>query len=105
MENLLTKIGTVNVPKKLARLILIAMIGYSLFYPKDMATVLLIASGCFYYFLCGKNVKAKIICFFISIVLITTVSRIVDAVVKIAFVATIAVTLFQKNVLQQKKES
>lgn len=105
MENIktiTTKIGTISVPKKLAKIITVLIFVYSFCMPARYATDVAVAAFCLYYALTGKNAKAKTICLCIFAFVLVIVSRLAK-VCAVVFTAYIIATMILRR--REKKES
>lgn len=105
MENLkiiVNKIGTISVPKKLAKIITVLVLVYSFCMPAQYATDVAVAAFCLYYALTGKNAKAKTICLCVFALVLVVVSRLAKVCVAVLAVYVIATAVLRRRA---KKES
>lgn len=103
MENakkITKKIGTISVPKKIAKAITVLLLMYSLCLPAQFATDYMVSVFCLYYALTGKNEKAKIVCLGVFLLALLAVSRIAKI-----FAIGFAVVIVATAIVRHKKES
>lgn len=103
MENakkITKKIGTISVPKKIAKAITVLLLMYSLCLPAQFATDCMVSAFCLYYALTGKNETAKTVCLGVFLLTLLAVSRIAK-MCAIGFAVVIVATA----IVRHKKES
>lgn len=103
MENtkkIVKTIGTISVPKKIAKAITVLLLMYSLCLPAQFATDYMVSVFCLYYALTGKNEKVKIVCLGVFLLALLAVSRIAK-ICAIGF----AVVIIATAIVRHKKES
>ena len=103
MENVkkITKtIGTISVPKKIAKAITVLLLLYSICLPAQFATDCMVSAFCLYYALTGKNEMAKTVCLGVFLLALLAVSRIAKV-----FAIGFAVVIVATEIVRHKKES